>query len=1394
MKRVLTALLILCASSLLAGTHRHVDASVSSGGSGTVGSPWSLTYALAGAGGTIGNGDTVYCNPGTYLNPTDGQENGGPHDGFVAFTVAVNTGTSGHPVIFRSYPGQVVVWDGRSTIGADIVRFTTPHVWLWGIRITSSNTLRNVTSNTYGDWSFPDPVEMPVGPATNFTSGATGDIKLINCIIDNCQDGYGNTQWQSCTDAEAYGCLLFNNGWTAPDRHHGHNVYIQNTTGSTRKLTQCISWGASENNVQAYGSNDGGQLVVRDMNFTDLICFQTGSDGSNFLLGGGGVPANNNTVDNGSFYQSTGQAVINLGWVPYGGGISNLTWTNNYVGGRYVEFQSPFSTSSTSGNLTWYTDIAGSLPSGFGGTGTKPTTNVIKIYLNAYESGRADVVIFNWEQASNVTVDLSSFLSNGNTYNIVDAQNPFVTYKTGTYGGPVTFDMTVSSTVQPIGNDHQVRTHTPREFGCFIVTGGAGAAVVTPSAPIASSATGIMTTGFTAHWGGSTGATGYRLDVATDVGFSSLVVNDLDCGNAISHSVTGLSQATTYYYRVRAYNGSGTSGNSNTIGATTASVPPPTSFLLLQRTYFGTGRPSDAQFLSYGISPAAAVYQDEFGCPPPNQSTIQAAATTHLGDGKYVFLNDECLDVSQYDYLIVGAPTATANINDMVQTYRWYKTMTSQTVGLYSYVPETIDYHWVSPSGYDAGTYAALNNFLQPIADAEDYIAPSIYNTITDSATMQWKVETMTREAVRVAKGKPVYPFISPQYYYSDMTTVPYGYWKMVLNTLKSSGASGAIIFVWQAIAWDENAGWWTATKEFLGSPPPGDVPNPPANISSSNVTTTSFAVSWTSMGGVTYHLDVATDAAFSSMVGGYNNLTVTSPTTVSGLSSATMYYFRLRGSNGYGTGSNSATYNQMTSPTIGPSTFPSGSLSADPKSGTGTVTVTWTAKDATSATLNGSQVSTSGGSMTFSVSTKTIFTLILANALGSVTYLDSAAQTKFRQALFLPHSVGECFWDRSQYSNLTPPTTITKEVTAYNASHPGANVSMSQSYFPAQDASGSANNNWSVWNTLFAGGSFNGSTLSYSSPVVIVKTCYLQQQAMTSAGDIATLQGYIRNIVRVMASHPNNFFVLWNNYPAATDGASSRAVWSAQFSVWMKDVLAKGLDSYGAFPKNVYVFDVFRKLANGTTGVCPSQYGSGSEGPGGDHPSNVAVAIVDPQFVSETFNAAIAYETGVPPPVDTVKPPPVDTVIVPPPVVGIFKVGDTVQVSASVGTRLSVRSAPVVGDNVIGTEAIGAKGVVLAGSFPTSTYTFWQIKYSDMTGYSADKYLVKAVVVVPPPPITNPCDTSYNRGFAAGRASVICPPAIHDTLRITVHDTVKTTVDSVAVFFNDAWQYFKAR
>ena len=75
-------------------------------------------------------------------------------------------------------------------------------------------------------------------------------------------------------------------------------------------------------------------------------------------------------------------------------------------------------------------------------------------------------------------------------------------------------------------------------------------------------ATNVTASSFTANWSSVSGATGYRLDVC-DKHFTNCVYQDLDVGNTTSYNVIGLSAGTTYYYRLRAYNGNCTSPNSN---------------------------------------------------------------------------------------------------------------------------------------------------------------------------------------------------------------------------------------------------------------------------------------------------------------------------------------------------------------------------------------------------------------------------------------------------------------------------------------------------------------------------------------------------------------------------------------------------------------------------------------------------------------------------------------------------------------------------------------------------------------------------------------------------------------------------------------------------------------
>lgn len=93
--------------------------------------------------------------------------------------------------------------------------------------------------------------------------------------------------------------------------------------------------------------------------------------------------------------------------------------------------------------------------------------------------------------------------------------------------------------------------------------------VVFVSAPVATAATAITPTGFTANWNAATNATGYEFDLSTD-NFASFVSGyEKKAVNGTTLELKDLAENTTYQYRVRALRSQNVSVSSNVIAAST---------------------------------------------------------------------------------------------------------------------------------------------------------------------------------------------------------------------------------------------------------------------------------------------------------------------------------------------------------------------------------------------------------------------------------------------------------------------------------------------------------------------------------------------------------------------------------------------------------------------------------------------------------------------------------------------------------------------------------------------------------------------------------------------------------------------------------------------------------
>src|SRR5262249_13796346 len=100
-----------------------------------------------------------------------------------------------------------------------------------------------------------------------------------------------------------------------------------------------------------------------------------------------------------------------------------------------------------------------------------------------------------------------------------------------------------------------------------------GATPTPPAAPSNLVAAAVSTSQINVSWTDNSGdETGFKIDRATDAGFTQNVVSVTVGANVTSFQASGLAPGTTYFFRSRSTNAAGDSANSNTATAATQAV------------------------------------------------------------------------------------------------------------------------------------------------------------------------------------------------------------------------------------------------------------------------------------------------------------------------------------------------------------------------------------------------------------------------------------------------------------------------------------------------------------------------------------------------------------------------------------------------------------------------------------------------------------------------------------------------------------------------------------------------------------------------------------------------------------------------------------------------------
>ena len=423
----------------------------SSTGDGSQSRPWNFATAASGASGRILPGDTVWMRGGIYRGP---------------FRVTV-AGAPGAPVVFRQFPGERAIIDGAGTSSSVSVFYVGgPYTMFWGFEITNSNPARTTTSTANN-----------VRP--NVVSNYASHTKYVDLVVHDGGVAFYNEPAYS--DVEISGCLIYNNGWQGPDRGHGHGLYLKSNTGPVVARDNVI-FNQFGYGIHAYSNAGSGNLV--NLRFEGNAAFNNGTlstigTSSNILLGGDSPARADVLYRNYTWFASASAGTnVKVGYGTLLNGDVQLT-ENVFAGGSpvldvgfwtsFVASANLFSGSGSLLNLRNTVTLGQTLT---GNTTTTPTSTQVFVRPVAYETGRANVIVYNWGRLGSVMADVSSVLQPGDRYVVLNAQDFFGTpVASGTYsGGSIALPMSGVAAPIPVGMSSTRAPKTGPNFDVFIVT------------------------------------------------------------------------------------------------------------------------------------------------------------------------------------------------------------------------------------------------------------------------------------------------------------------------------------------------------------------------------------------------------------------------------------------------------------------------------------------------------------------------------------------------------------------------------------------------------------------------------------------------------------------------------------------------------------------------------------------------------------------------------------------------------------------------------------------------------------------------------------------------------------------------------------------------------------
>jgi hypothetical protein len=238
--------------------------------------------------------------------------------------------------------------------------------------------------------------------------------------------------------------------------------------------------------------------------------------------------------------------------------------------------------------------------------------------------------------------------------------------------------------------------------------------------------------------------------------------------------------------------------------------------------YDGTSFLHKPNLESYGFKPIHIVYAGEFWDPGENREALpRELRLALLAKQAAEEFSPTVLDIEHWPLRQVSNEEVGASLEKYVAVLAGFrKAAPKAKLGYYGMAP--IRDYWRAIQGPGSPEYRqwqAENDKLQPLADQVDILFPSIYTFYTDQKGWENYAVAQIREARRLARGKPVYAFLWPNYHESNKvmggTALPEEFWRFQLEIMRRH-ADGVVVWDGARTPWSDANPWWKVTQKFM--------------------------------------------------------------------------------------------------------------------------------------------------------------------------------------------------------------------------------------------------------------------------------------------------------------------------------------------------------------------------------------------------------------------------------------------------------------------------------------------------------------------------------------------------------------------------------------------------